>query len=145
MKTPHKTSILYFDDEQTCLDIFHQFFSKDYDVQIVSTLAEAQDALARHRFDIVISDQLMPKIDGLTFLRQIAITHSQTFRMMLTGSIGIGEVISEVSAGIIQMFITKPWTESNMRQVFERINMAQMRPERAVDTGMPYNYSRHAA
>src|SRR4051812_18002183 len=114
MQTLRKTSILYFDDEETCLDVFRELFSDEYSIRAVSRLAEARAALCEERFDIVVSDQLMPEIDGLAFLREVAATHPETFRMMLTGSIGVGDVIPEVSAGVIHLFVTKPWAEPNM-------------------------------
>ena len=120
MQTLQKSSILYLDDEETCLDVFRQMFGDEYDVLTVSTLAGARDALKQKRFNIVISDQHMPETDGLTFLREVASAHPETYRMMLTGSIGVGEVIREVGAGIIHLFVAKPWTESNMRQALER-------------------------
>jgi DNA-binding NtrC family response regulator len=129
MKTPQKTSILYFDDEETCLDVFSQTFSDEYIVVAVSTLAAARDALKSKRFDIIISDQQMPEIDGLTFLREVARFHPETFRMMLTGSIGLGNVFREVSAGIIHLFVTKPWTETNMRQALERAALSDSNPK----------------
>src|SRR5437868_11760498 len=119
MKTLQKTSILYLDDEQTCLNVFREFFSQDYDVQTVSTLLGAQEALTKNNFDIVITDQLMPETDGLTFLRRVANAHPDTFRVMLTGSISVGEVLREVGSGVIHLFITKPWTEPNMREALE--------------------------
>ena len=123
MQTLQKTSILYLDDEETCLEVFRHIFSDEYDVRIVSTLAEAREALSKDRFDIVISDQLMPETDGLTFLREVTQTYPDTFRMMLTGSIGVGDVIREVCAGVLHLFITKPWTEPNMRQALERARL----------------------
>ncbi|PYS51798.1 MAG: hypothetical protein DMF68_03085 [Acidobacteria bacterium] len=123
MRTIRKTSILYLDDEQACLDVFRQLFEDEYDVRTVSTLKDAREALDKERFDIVISDQQMPEIDGLTFLREVASAHPESFRMMLTGSIGVGEVIREVGAGVIHLFVTKPWIEHSMRQALERANM----------------------
>jgi DNA-binding NtrC family response regulator len=128
MKTRQKTSILYLDDEETCLDVFSQTFSEEYLVVAVSTLAAARDALKSKRFDIIISDQQMPEIDGLTFLREVARFHPETFRMMLTGSIGLGDVFREVSEGIIHLFVTKPWTETNMRQALERAALSDSNP-----------------
>ena len=120
-----KPSILYFDDEATCLDVFQQIFSDEYDVRVVATLAEARSALDAERFDIVISDQLMPETDGLTFLREIARLHPETFRMMLTGSISVGNVIREVCAGVIHLFVTKPWAEPKMRKALERARLSK--------------------
>jgi DNA-binding NtrC family response regulator len=143
MKTPQQTSILYFDDEETCLDVFSQTFSGEYEIVTVSTLAAAYDALKSRRFDIIISDQQMPEIDGLTFLSEVARFHPKTFRMMLTGSIGLGNVIREVSAGIIHLFVTKPWTETNMRQALERAALSDSNP-REDDTRLD-DFTRDAA
>lgn len=123
MKTLEKTSILYLDDEEMCLGVFADVFGYEYDVRTVSTLAEARAALNEQAFDIVISDQLMPEIDGVAFLREVAQNHRKAFRLMLTGSISLGQVISEVGAGIIHLFVTKPWTEPNIRQALERASM----------------------
>lgn len=120
MKTAETTSILYLDDEQSCLDVFKACFGGEYEVHTVSTPREACTALSSGKFDIVISDQLMPDIDGLTFLRKVAATNPETYRVMLTGSIGVGAVIREVSAGIIHLFVTKPWTEAEMKHALER-------------------------
>ena len=124
MRSSAKTSILYFDDEQSCLDVFTACFGTEYEVTTVSTLADARIALREGTFDIVISDQLMPDIDGLTFLRRVAATHPETYRMMMTGSIGVGAVIRELSAGIIHLFVTKPWTELGMKQALQRGSMS---------------------
>ncbi|MDQ3818137.1 MAG: response regulator [Acidobacteriota bacterium] len=123
MKTIRKASILYFDDEVACLEVFRQMFYEEYDVRTVSTLRDARAALAEGEIDIVIIDQQMPEIDGLTFLREVASTRPESFRMMLTGSIGLGHVIREISTGVIHLFLTKPWAEPNMRRVLERAGM----------------------
>ena len=145
MKTIRKTSILYLDDEEACLDVFRQMFCDEYDVRTVQTLREAREALGRESFDIVISDQLMPEIDGLTFLREVAGTHPESFRMMLTGSIGVGEVIREVSAGVIHLFVTKPWVEPNMRQALERANVPKSSSSSESHRSDPGGVNRDAA
>ncbi|HEX8845295.1 MAG TPA: response regulator [Pyrinomonadaceae bacterium] len=125
-----KISILYLDDEAICLEVFEEVFGDEYEVLTVSTLGEARAALEVRDFDIVISDQLMPETDGLTFLREVARNHGQAFRIMLTGSVGLGQVIAEVGAGIIHLFVTKPWSEVNMRQALERASIDRRTPPR---------------
>lgn len=142
MRKSYKASILYFDDEDSCLSVFREFFGDDYDVQTVSTLVEARRALANGRFDIVISDQLMPEIDGLTFLRSVAATHPESYRIMMTGTIGVGQVIYEVSAGIIHHFVAKPWTVTNMRGALDRGSIPKVhltRERRTISASPTYN------
>ena len=102
-------------------------FGGEYDVRTATTLSEARRMLTERPADIVISDQSMPEIKGTEFLSEVATTHPSSYRVLLTGSIHLGGVISEVGSGLIQLFIPKPWTEQDMRQMLERagVHIAQ--------------------
>jgi DNA-binding NtrC family response regulator len=115
-----KRSILYLDDEPVILDLFQEMFSDEYDIRIAHNVNEAKSALDERRADIIISDQRMPEILGTEFLRQIAETYPTSYRVMLTGNARVGDVIREISAGTINLFVAKPWTEDGMRQALER-------------------------
>ncbi|HEY0406665.1 MAG TPA: response regulator [Pyrinomonadaceae bacterium] len=115
-----RRSILYLDDEQRLLDIFREMFSDRYKVYTANTLAQARAVLAEHAVDIIISDQVMPEIEGSEFLREVAASYPDSFRIMLTGQAGIGSMLAEISSGIIQLFVVKPWREDYLRPVLER-------------------------
>jgi CheY-like chemotaxis protein len=114
-----RLSILYMDDEVTCLDIFKQMFGGDYEVRTALTLAEARRALAEADFDIVFSDYRMPETTGSAFLQEVAASHPDSYRVMLTGALGVGGVLGEISGGIIHLFLKKPWSEDGMRMALE--------------------------
>jgi two-component system sensor histidine kinase/response regulator len=114
-----KVSVLYFDDESVLLDIFGEVFGGEYDVLTASTLAEARQILSRCP-DIVISDMSMPEITGTEFLREAARICPASFRILLTGRVSVFDVIGEVTSGVVQVFISKPWTEAEMRQALDR-------------------------
>ncbi len=117
-----KRSILYLDDEDMCLRVFQDMFRADYDVRVTSSLKMARGELAARPADIIISDQHMPDIEGTDFLREVAEDYPASYRVLLTGEIMIGHVMSEVSTGIIHLFIPKPWDEPQMRQMLEQAN-----------------------
>lgn len=125
MGNNEKLSILYFDDEPVCLSVFSETFARDHEVRTASTLAEARRALAEHSFDVVISDQLMPEISGAAFLREIARTHPQSLRVMLTGGVSVGAMLGEIGDGVVKHFVSKPWSAATMRQVFERASLTE--------------------
>jgi DNA-binding NtrC family response regulator len=125
MGNNEKLSILYFDDEPACLDVFSETFAAEHEVRTAATLAEARRALAETSFDVVISDQLMPEISGSAFLREIARTHPRSLRVMLTGGVSVGAMLGEIGDGVVKHFVPKPWSASTMRQVFERASMAE--------------------
>lgn len=118
-----KPSIFYLDDEAVCLSIFQATFGNDYDVRTATTLAEARLMLSYNPAGIVISDQMMPDINGTDFLREVAEKYPASCRVLLTGGVMIGHVIGEVSSGVVQFFVAKPWTEADMRETLERASV----------------------
>jgi DNA-binding NtrC family response regulator len=124
-----KPSILYFDDEVVLLEIFQEMFSDEYEVLTASTLAEASRIISDCRPSIIISDWSMPEISGIEFLRKAAELCPDSFRIMLTGFAQLGDMIGEITAGTIQLFISKPWQEEQVRRALERVALMHQRKE----------------
>ena len=114
-----KTSILYFDDEADLLNVFRATFARDYDVLTALTLYEARQALSRCP-DVIISDLSMPEISGTDFLREAMSVCPASFRILLTGHVGVFDVVREVTSGVVQVYIAKPWDEAGVRRALER-------------------------
>lgn len=122
-----KPSIFYLDDEEVLTDIFREMFSDEYEVWTAVTLPEARRILSERAPDIIISDWSMPEISGLDFLREAAELYPDSFRIMLTGFANAGDLIKEISTGLIQFFISKPWSEEQMRKALERATLSRSR------------------
>lgn len=116
-------SILYLDDEPACLQLLTDVLGADFDVRTASDHAQARRLLAERRPDIVISDQRMPDVEGTLFLREVAERYPRSCRVLLTGSVTAGDMLTEISRGGVQIFLAKPWTEQEMRQVLERAGL----------------------
>jgi DNA-binding NtrC family response regulator len=115
-----RRTILYLDDEVSCLSLFREMFGDEYDVRTASTPEEARRMLAARPANIVISDQTMPGTTGKVFLAEVAASHPTTYRVLLTGSITVGVALREISAGVVQAFIAKPWSKEEINRVLER-------------------------
>ena len=118
-----KRTILYLDDEVICLNLLRATLGEDNEVRTASTYAKARHLLSLSRADIVISDQLMPDIKGAEFLREVAEHDPESFRVLLTGGARVGSLLREIGAGVINLFITKPWTEQDLRRMLELASM----------------------
>jgi DNA-binding NtrC family response regulator len=99
-------------------------FGGEYEVRTATTLSEARRLLAEHPADIVISDQSMPEIKGTDFLVEVAATQPSSYRVLLTGTITVGDAFTEIGAGIIHLFITKPWTAGYMCKALGRASLS---------------------
>jgi DNA-binding NtrC family response regulator len=115
-----RRSIFYFDDNASQLDNFREMFGEDYDVQTATKLAEAHDVLARCDAEIIISDQVMPEIEGVEFLREAMRACPRSVRILVTGQVTVADVMQEVTTGVIHLFSMKPWMRAEMREVLER-------------------------
>ena len=115
-----KRKILYLDDDSVCLSLFQAVFGSEYEVHTVTTRREAFLLLAAEPIDVVISDQIMPEGEGTDFLREVAETYPESRRVLLTGGVMVGHVLGEVSTGIVQFFVRKPWTEAEMQEMLDR-------------------------
>ena len=119
MTEPART-ILYLDDEAACLEVFRQTFGREYDIRTAANAREARAALAERAADIVIADQTMPGGTGAEFLRETAQRYPASCRTLLTGSVGVGDMLGEISGGLIDLFIAKPWDALSMSQALGR-------------------------
>lgn len=113
-------SIFYLDDDPTQLEVFREMFGADYDVRTSASIEEALRVLALCSADVVISDQLMPGVRGTDFLRAAAQVCPDSYRVLLTGQLTVGEALPEVGSGVVHLFLRKPWTEAEVRRALER-------------------------
>lgn len=120
-----RLSVLYFDDEASCLDVFKQMFGDRYEIRTALTLKEARRALAEVSFDVVISDYLMTETDGLAFLQEVAASNPGNYRVMLTGTLGVGSMIYELGSGVVHHFLSKPWNDASIHAAFELAELSR--------------------
>jgi len=65
--------ILFIEDEKLIRDIYQTKFKELEDVEIFTaiTVGEAEKILSDQRIDLIILDILLPKQDGLSFLKEL--------------------------------------------------------------------------
>ncbi len=92
-------------------------------VQVAKNGQEAWEMYSAHHFNVVITDWLMPKLNGLEFARMIRTNHREryTYIIFLTVLYGKESFIEAMEAGADD-FISKPF---DLDQLFARLNVAQ--------------------
>lgn len=69
--------------------------------------------------DVIVSDQRMPGMTGVEFLRIVKSSHPDTVRMVLSGFTELQSVTDAVNEGAIYKFLTKPWDDIQLRAHIE--------------------------
>lgn len=119
-----KRSIFYLDHDASHLELFQDLFDGEYNVQTATTPEDARRFLADCLADIIIiSDRTVPRVEETEFLRNVARMCPLSVRIMVSGHVRFGSMLNEVSAGVINIFLPKPWTEEQMRRALERAKL----------------------
>jgi response regulator RpfG family c-di-GMP phosphodiesterase len=112
----YRPTVLIVDDEELVTITLRNLFllRSDYSV-IVHTSASAALADAGSRaIDLVITDYLMPEMDGITFLSRFKEIQPQTVRVLLTGYADKGNAIRAINTVGLYQYIEKPWDNDNL-------------------------------
>lgn len=124
--------VLYVDDEKDNLRIFELTFRRDFTVLTASSAMEGLELLAQHPVAVVLSDQKMPGIEGVEFLRRVRELDSRTVRILVT-AYGDAKILGDaINDGNIYRYVAKPWEPDDMRLTVQRaIEAYALEAERA--------------
>ena len=81
---------------------------------ICSDPREAMRTLAEDTIAVLVSDQLMPQMNGLELLRYAGVTSPNTICIMLTGERDMDLAVRALNNGDVFRFITKPWKNEHL-------------------------------
>ncbi|OYV01797.1 MAG: hypothetical protein CFE45_03250, partial [Burkholderiales bacterium PBB5] len=95
-------TLLLVDDEPHILAALKRLFRRDgYRVLTAASGAEGLEQLALHPVDVILSDQRMPGMTGVDFLRRTKALHPHTVRMTLSGFTDLQSIIDAVNEGAV--------------------------------------------
>lgn len=108
--------VLILDDDADVLEVLRQELQADnFEVVCFSDPAAALAQLRAQPFAVVLSDHFMPSMDGLEFLRQAADIQHSASRVLMTGFASVDVTVDAINSGLLFRFITKPWTDEDLR------------------------------
>lgn len=109
-------TLLLVDDEESILSSLNRLLRREgYRVLSATGGAEGLEILASHRVDVIVSDQRMPQMTGVEFLRQVKNLYPQTVRIVLSGYTELQSITDAINEGAIYKFLTKPWDDEQLR------------------------------
>jgi len=114
--TAPKYRLLLVDDEPGIVKALARVFRQEnYEVVTAGNGNEGLARLAEGAFQLVISDFMMPGMDGAQFLREVKQRSPDTIRIMLTGHANTDAVMGAINDGAVYKFILKPWNDDDLR------------------------------
>lgn len=113
-----KIRVLYVDDEVNNLVAFTASFRKQYEIFTATSAQDGLDILEKEEIHVVITDQRMPGVRGVDFLKMVIEKYPDPARMLLTGYSDIEALIDAVNTTHIFKCLAKPW---NRKEVMEAV------------------------
>jgi CheY-like chemotaxis protein len=121
MPAASRARILVVDDEEAILETMTFTFEDDYEVHTSTDARRALEVLDEQApFAAVLTDQRMPNMSGVEFLREVWKRHPATVRMILTGFADMDAIIGAINDGHVYAYITKPWEPEQLKQVMKQ-------------------------
>jgi len=113
-------SILIIEDREALRQTYALFLRKqDYGVKEAASVDEARAALAHHRFDLILSDYLLPGTNGLDFLTELRERADETPVIIMTAFGEVKLAVDAMRRGAFD-FLEKPIDLEHLRLVVDR-------------------------
>ncbi len=119
MTAARTPTVLLLDDEvmvATTLQAFLQL-ETPYRVLSFSDPAKALSALEQEPVDVIVSDFMMPGMDGISFLKRARDRWPMSSRILLTGYADKENAIRAINEAGLYYYLEKPWNNDHLKLV----------------------------
>ncbi|MBF0558132.1 MAG: sigma-54-dependent Fis family transcriptional regulator [Nitrospirae bacterium] len=114
---PDNAKILIIDDEKIALkNLEHVMKKEGYDTTSTQSGPNALKLLEEQRFDVVLTDLKMEKVDGMQILKRCRELYPDTEVIMITGYATLKSAVDTMKYGAFY-YISKPFKLDEVRQV----------------------------
>ncbi|MFL5362013.1 MAG: sigma-54-dependent transcriptional regulator, partial [Myxococcales bacterium] len=112
--------VLVVDDEQSLRKVLAATLQREgYEVSVCANGEEAIAALDRDGADVVVTDLVMPKMDGLTLLRKVVARHPDVPVIVVTAHGRIDSAVEAMKAGAFD-FLAKPFDHADLKGIIAK-------------------------
>jgi diguanylate cyclase (GGDEF)-like protein/PAS domain S-box-containing protein len=115
-----RRTLLLVDDEENIVSSLRRLLRRDgYHIITANSGLQGLQRLAENEVDVIVSDQRMPGMTGVEFLRRAKELYPDTIRLVLSGYTELQSITDAVNEGAIYKFLTKPWDDERVRAHIE--------------------------
>lgn len=111
--------VVLVDDEEMVVTSIKSFLTleTDYEIKGFTSPREALTYLESHHADVVVSDYLMPDLDGISFLAKVKECQPEATRILLTGYADKENAIKAINDVGLYQYIEKPWENEDLKLI----------------------------
>ena len=115
-----KRRALVLDDDPSVLQVLGGYMNAfNFDVETTDNPRAAIELCKTKRFDIILSDLMMPEMNGLEFLQEVRHADPDAAFIMITGYPSIDSAVEAIRRGA-QDYITKPFKIEEIKHKIDK-------------------------
>jgi DNA-binding NtrC family response regulator len=117
----HKGAVVIVDDEDMVITSIKAFLQleTDYEIRGFTDPAAAAEYAAQNTVDVIVSDYLMPKLNGIQLLAKVKEAQPETSRVLLTGHADKQSAIQAINEVALFQYLEKPWDNQQLLLVVQ--------------------------
>ena len=147
-----KSNILVIDDEKRMCDSIKVLLTNiGYEVDTAENGKIGIDKLKTTRYDLVITDLMMPELDGFAVMKYIKESCTNTLVIVITGYASVESAVRAIRSGaydyilkpfdfeIIKISVERAWDKLELEKELERTRKLAQVAERAIELNQELN------
>jgi PAS domain S-box-containing protein len=112
--------ILLVDDDPVILELMREILSSgSYGIDVARNGRVAVERLQACSYDLVLTDMVMPEMQGLELLQYVRLHHPETLTIVFTGYANYQDAVAAVKLGAFD-YLTKPLRAEILRHAIDR-------------------------
>jgi DNA-binding NtrC family response regulator len=124
--------VLVVDDEPDNLDAFRFNFKRVFKIHTATSGDEGLKVLREHEVAVIVTDQRMPRMTGLEFLKEARALRPEAVPIILTAFTDVDVLIEAINLGHVYRYVTKPWDAKEVKGILtQAIERHHLRRENA--------------
>lgn len=113
--------ILVVEDEEISRTALSKILTREgFEVASAANGLEALDFLRRNKFEVIITDMIMPEMSGMTFLREVNKNYPGTSVIMITAYGEVESYIEAMNLGVFE-YINKPFKIDELKKIIYKL------------------------
>ncbi len=123
MTNSHPPLVLVVDDDDSYCTIIRELLLRHgYQVRVAYSVDEALESLQDERPDLILTDLMMPEVDGITFIRHLRATppHAEIPTIVVSALVLARERAAAAQAGA-DAFVAKPFSIHQLQATIQEV------------------------
>ncbi len=132
-----ENTVLFVDDDRIILSKIQRLVSDEpFRSLFASSGSQAIDIMESEPVDVVVTDLVMPEMDGLVLLDWVQAEYPDTIRMVVSSLNDTDAILESINSGSVYRYLIKPWKPGDLKvAVRQAVDMFNIQRDRAVLAG----------